>query len=84
MTRPKTRVQVTAHLFPEGEDNGQLPRLFRVEVHTTPQQWSGRSRMWLNTAPVQRQVVAEHQDRNAVVSMIREWSEWLAYDGSLG
>jgi hypothetical protein len=83
-TAPKTRTQVKTHLFPEGEDDGLLPRLFRVEVHTTPQQYSGRSRLWLDSEPTHRQVVAEHQTRDDIVEMIREWAEWLAYDGSLG
>jgi hypothetical protein len=78
------RVLVTPKLYPEGEDDGTLPRTFRLEIHTEYQRRDGRQPAWMNEQDAQRETAAERLTRQQVVNLIEDAAAWLAYDGTDG
>lgn len=71
-------------ITPEGEDDGMLPRTFRLEELTARQRRDGRTSLWQDETPRERAVLAEGITRAEAVKLIGELADWLAWDGTNG
>lgn len=79
----ETRIHTEFNWQPEGEDDGTLPRTFRLVAWDTPQRRDGRTKgRWISTAGAAPRTVAEGITRTELVTHIEKTADWLAWDGT--
>jgi len=78
----RTRVVRELKISPEGEDDGTLPRTFRLDAWDYPEKMFQGS--WTRNGTGTRTILAEDINRAGIVELIEELAGWLAWNGDNG